>query len=195
MGLYEMIRPEGRPIVPVTWVSVAFTLIMTSLYFSDTKGAIEPVPDGFFDKLTLVTSRLTMIAIAIIVMVMFYEVVARYVFSAPTLWANEMSLWIAAFVFLFAGQYAMQQRSHIRIYVIYDMMPRWAQKTADVISVVLIVFFAFALADAALHKSSELSNGLSLVATPQPFGVAMCSEDGLPIGLGIQPVEARGKAL
>ncbi|MBF9020024.1 MULTISPECIES: TRAP transporter small permease subunit [unclassified Roseobacter] len=145
MGLYEMIRPEGRPIVPVTWVSVAFTLIMTSLYFSDTKGAIEPVPDGFFDKLTLVTSRLTMIAIAVIVMVMFYEVVARYVFSAPTLWANEMSLWIAAFVFLFAGQYAMQQRSHIRIYVIYDMMPRWAQKTADVISVVLIVFFAFAL--------------------------------------------------
>jgi TRAP-type C4-dicarboxylate transport system permease small subunit len=86
-----------------------------------------------------------MIAIAVIVMVMFYEVVARYVFSAPTLWANEMSLWIAAFVFLFAGQYAMQQRSHIRIYVIYDMMPRWAQKTADVISVVLIVFFAFAL--------------------------------------------------
>ena len=76
---------------------------------------------------------------------MFYEVVLRYVFARPTLWANELSLWIAAFVFLFAGQYAMQQRSHIRIYVIYDLMPRWMQKTADVISLVLLLTFTFAL--------------------------------------------------
>ena len=71
--------------------------------------------------------------------------VARYVFSRPTLWANELSLWIAAFVFLLAGQYAMQQRSHIRIYVIYDLMPRWLRKTADCISVFLIWVFAFSL--------------------------------------------------
>ena len=83
--------------------------------------------------------------IAMIVIVMFYEVVSRYVFSRPTLWANELSLWIAAFTLLFAGQYAMQQRSHIRIYIIYDMMPRWMQKTSDVISVSLIVVFFLAL--------------------------------------------------
>ena len=46
---------------------------------------------------------------------------------------------------LLAGQYAMQQRSHIRIYIIYDLMPRWMQKTADVLSVLLIVGFTFAL--------------------------------------------------
>ncbi len=65
---------------------------------------------------------------------MFYEVISRYVFDKPTLWANELSLWIAAFVFLLAGQYAMQQRSHIRIYIIYDLMPRWAQKAFDCVS-------------------------------------------------------------
>ena len=51
----------------------------------------------------------------------------------------------AGFVFLLAGLYAMQQRSHIRIYIIYDMMPRWAQKISDVISVFLIWVFWFAL--------------------------------------------------
>jgi TRAP-type C4-dicarboxylate transport system permease small subunit len=86
-----------------------------------------------------------MIATAFIVLVMFYEVVSRYVFSRPTLWANELSLWIASFVFLLAGLYAMQQRSHIRIYIIYDIMPRWAQKLSDCISVLLIVAFTFAL--------------------------------------------------
>ncbi len=145
IGMHEMIRPTGRPIVWVMLISIAGTLLFTSLYLSDTKGAIEDTPRGFFDILSLVTSRLAMIAITLVVIVMFYEVVSRYVFSRPTLWANELSLWIAAFVFLFAGQYAMQQRSHIRIYVIYDLMPRWMQKTADVISLLLLLSFTFAL--------------------------------------------------
>jgi TRAP-type C4-dicarboxylate transport system permease small subunit len=76
---------------------------------------------------------------------MFYEVIARYVFSKPTLWANEMSLWIAAFVFILAGLYAMQQRSHIRIYVVYDMMPRWGKKLSDSVTVLFIWLFWAAL--------------------------------------------------
>ncbi|WGW05719.1 TRAP transporter small permease subunit [Tropicibacter oceani] len=145
IGMHEMIRPSGRPLVWLMLISISATLLFTSLYLSDTKGAIEQEPEGFFDILSLVTSRMAMIATALIVLVMFYEVVSRYVFSRPTLWANELSLWIAAFLFLFAGQYAMQQRSHIRIYVIYDMMPRWMQKTSDCISVGLICVFTFAL--------------------------------------------------
>lgn len=145
IGMHEMIRPGGRPVVTITLISLGCAVLFASIYLSDFKGAIEPEHDGFFDILSLVVSRMAMILTALIVLVMFYEVVSRYVFSRPTLWANELSLWIASFVFLFAGQYAMQQRSHIRIYVIYDIMPRWAQKTADVISVALICVFTFAL--------------------------------------------------
>ncbi len=145
IGMHEMIRPTGRPLVWATLTAFGASILFSSLYLSDFRGAIEIEPHGFFDILSLITSRMAMILTALIVIVMFYEVVSRYVFSRPTLWANELSLWIAAFVFLFAGQYAMQQRSHIRIYVIYDIMPRWMQKTADVLSVLLIVGFTFAL--------------------------------------------------
>lgn len=144
-GMHEMIRPTGRPVVWAMLGAILGAVIFASLYLSDFQGAIEPKPDGFFDIVSLVTSRTAMIMIALVVIVMFYEVVSRYVFSRPTLWANELSLWIAAFVFLFAGQYAMQQRSHIRIYVIYDIMPRPMQKLADILSVLLIVGFTFAL--------------------------------------------------
>ncbi|SIO12143.1 TRAP transporter small permease subunit [Vannielia litorea] len=144
-GMHEMIRPAGKPIVWVMLVSAFLSILFASIYLSDFIGPIEDKPAGFFDILSLVTSRMAMIMIGLIVIVMFYEVVSRYVFSRPTLWANELSLWIAGVVFLFAGQYAMQQRSHIRIYVIYDVMPRWMQKTADVISVGLIVGFTVAL--------------------------------------------------
>ncbi|WP_254695423.1 TRAP transporter small permease subunit [Oceanicola sp. D3] len=144
-GMHEMIRPAGKPIVWAMLGSLLGAILFGSIYLSDFIGAIEDKPGGFFDILSLVTSRMAMIMIALIVIVMFYEVVSRYVFSRPTLWANELSLWIAGVVFLFAGQYAMQQRSHIRIYVIYDIMPRWAQKTADCVSVGLILGFTFAL--------------------------------------------------
>ncbi len=145
IGMHEMIRPAGRPLVMATLAALGASILLAGIYLSDEVGAIEPQPDGFFDIVSLVLSRIAMILIAFIVLVMFYEVVARYVFARPTLWANELSLWIASFVFLMAGQYAMQQRSHIRIYIIYDLMPRWMQKASDVISLLLILFFAFAL--------------------------------------------------
>ncbi|MDA7426161.1 TRAP transporter small permease subunit [Thalassococcus lentus] len=145
LGMHEMIRPEGRPIVSIMLFTLAGAILAISIYLSDTRESIETEPAGFFDIMSLICSRIAMIMTALIVVVMFYEVVSRYVFARPTLWANELSLWIASFVFLFAGQYAMQQRSHIRIYVIYDLMPRWMQKTSDIISLLLIWFFTFAM--------------------------------------------------
>ncbi len=100
---------------------------------------VEHQPTGWMDRISLAISRLCMAVVAILVAVMFYEVVVRYVFEKPTLWANELSLWMAGFVFLLSGLYAMQQRSHIRIYIIYDMFPRSVQRICDVISTVLIL--------------------------------------------------------
>ncbi|RMD94464.1 MAG: TRAP transporter small permease subunit, partial [Alphaproteobacteria bacterium] len=72
---------------------------------------------GFFDRISVFIGRVTMLLIVLMVSVMIFEVVLRYVFERPTLWANELTLWIAGFVFLFAGLYAMQQRSHIAIFL------------------------------------------------------------------------------
>jgi len=107
--------------------------------------AQEGTNAGAFDRMSLFMGRVTMLLIVTLVMVMFYEVVARYVFEKPTLWANEMSLWLAGAIFLFSGLYAMQQRSHIRIYLLYDMMPRNVQRLCDLFSTALIVGFAFVL--------------------------------------------------
>ena len=145
IGMHQMLRPGDLISVKLTLWSLLGAVVFSAIYLSDTTGMIESKPEGFFDVLSLIVARISMIAIVAVVVVMFYEVIARYVFESPTLWANELSLWIAGFIFLFAGQYAMQQRSHIRIYVIYDIMPRWAQKLSDCISVLLIWVFVVSL--------------------------------------------------
>jgi len=145
VGVHEMLRPEGGIIAKILLLSLFSSLLLAGIYFSDSRGAIEPEKSGLFDVISLICSRIAMISIVFIEIVMFYEVVSRYVFSRPTLWANELSLWIASFLFLLAGMYAMQQRSHIRIFIIYEMFPRWAKKAADTFSVGLIVLFSTCL--------------------------------------------------
>ena len=100
---------------------------------------------GAFDRVSVFIGRITMLLIVLLVGVMVYEVILRYVFESPTLWANELSLWMAGFVFCLAGLYAMQQRSHIRIFLLYDLLPRNVQRACDTISTALIVVFAVAL--------------------------------------------------
>lgn len=97
------------------------------------------------ERFLLGLSRVFMWAPAFIVGIIFYEVVARYVFFAPTLWVNEMSLWVAGGVYMTAGLYALQQRSHIRIFILYDLAPRWVRKLFDIVSFICVAIFAFAV--------------------------------------------------
>ena len=82
---------------------------------------------------------------ALIVLIILYEVIMRYFFAAATLWVNEMSLWIAGGIYLSAGLYAMQQRSHIRIFIFYDIAPVWMKRLFDLLSTLCVAVFAFAV--------------------------------------------------
>jgi TRAP-type C4-dicarboxylate transport system permease small subunit len=99
----------------------------------------------WFDRVSLWISRVTMLFIVVIVLVMFTEVVLRYVFAKPTLWANELSLWLGGMVYLFAGLYAMRERRHIRITALYDHVPRNVQRLFDLIALLCIIGFTVGL--------------------------------------------------
>ena len=106
---------------------------------------IEHERTGPLDLLTWSFSRIAMWAPFFIVLIILYEVIMRYFFAAATLWVNEMSLWVAGGIYLTAGLYSMQQRSHIRIFIIYDLAPLWLRRTFDVLSTVCVSIFAFAV--------------------------------------------------
>lgn len=105
---------------------------------------VEHKQRGWVDAFTWRFSRIAMILPGLIVIIMMYEVFMRYVLELPTNWVNEMSLWMGGWVYLLAGIYAMQQRSHIRITMLYDVVPRWLRKFFDVLSTVLIILWVAA---------------------------------------------------
>ena len=171
------------------WLLLAAS-IAASLYLSDSRGAIEVEPTGPMDILSLIFAKGAMVAIIVMVSVMFYEVVARYVFGSPTLWANELSLWIAGFVFLFAGLYAMQQRSHIRIYIIYDLMPRWAQNLADTVSVLLIWAFFIALVWGGYNEVAAKLGRMETFGTAWDPPIPSTVKAGILIIIGLVALQA-----
>ena len=99
----------------------------------------------WFDKITLLLSHTIKFLISVIVLVMLYEVFVRYILFKPTMWANELSLWLAGVVYLIGGIYAMRLRCHIRIVMLYDIVSRKTQRIFDLISVIILVLYAIAV--------------------------------------------------
>jgi C4-dicarboxylate transporter DctQ subunit len=57
---------------------------------------------------------------AVVVVVTTYEVLMRYVFTAPTTWVHELSIALCAVAFAFGGPYAAERDAHLRISAVYD---------------------------------------------------------------------------
>jgi TRAP-type C4-dicarboxylate transport system permease small subunit len=106
---------------------------------------VEHEVTGWIDRVNIAISRVAMLLVAVIVAIIFYEVIMRYVFEKPTLWVNEMSLWLGGMIYLTSGLYVMQQRGHIRIFILYDVCPRGIQRLFDCLSTLFICIFAAAV--------------------------------------------------
>jgi TRAP-type mannitol/chloroaromatic compound transport system permease small subunit len=71
---------------------------------------------------------------------MAYEVVARYVFNAPTRWASSVSYLTYGSQFMLAAAYTLLKGGHIRTDVFYD---RWSPRTRATIDAVSYLVFFF----------------------------------------------------
>jgi len=57
---------------------------------------------------------------------LFYEVVARYAFDAPTVWAYDLTYMLYGTLFIMGSAYALSKNRHVRIDVFYrSFSPRW----------------------------------------------------------------------
>lgn len=78
---------------------------------------------------------------AVIVPVMLYEVVARYVFNAPTVWAMELAILIFGPYFLLGGPYLLHLHGHVSLDVFrMRLSPKWNRRFELVNYPIIIAF-------------------------------------------------------
>jgi TRAP-type mannitol/chloroaromatic compound transport system permease small subunit len=85
-----------------------------------------------------------------------YEVIARYVFHAPTIWAFDVTYMLYGTIFMLGAAYTLLKGGHIRTDIFYQ---NWSVRTRGTVDAILylllffpgIVFFFWAGLQEALH--------------------------------------------
>lgn len=84
------------------------------------------------------------IGIVIAAGILLNEVVLRYVLNAPTIWAHETSIFLCGVAFVYGGLYCAARDRHIRVVLLYDVLPsHWRRRFDVAISVVCAIAAAF----------------------------------------------------
>src|SRR5690606_14411424 len=77
----------------------------------------------FVNGVSWCASQLASVAAAVLTISMVYEVFARYVFDAPTVWAFDIAYMANGAVFLLGVAYVLREDAHIRIDVLRNRLP------------------------------------------------------------------------
>jgi TRAP-type mannitol/chloroaromatic compound transport system permease small subunit len=71
-----------------------------------------------------------------------WEVVARYVFNRPTIWAYDMTFMLYGSFFMLGAAYTLQRKGHVRTDSFYGAWPPRRQALVDLVCY-LVMFFPF----------------------------------------------------
>ncbi|NVK33814.1 MAG: TRAP transporter small permease subunit [Rhodobacteraceae bacterium] len=114
------------------------------------------------DAVSRALSRVSEVVTLVLVASMIYEVVARYVFSAPTIWAFDISYMCTGTLFVLGAAYALREDAHVRIDFLAQKMPERVRQLVDAF------VFVFLLA--------PIYAGLSWYAVPRAWKAFVTDE-------------------
>lgn len=101
------------------------------------------------DKVVETIARPTSWLFAASTLITVYEIVSRYVFNSPTIWAHEATIGLVAICYLVGGMACLSRDSHIRIGLIYFNTTGNSRRLLDVVNGLMTLVFALAVAYAA----------------------------------------------
>ncbi|WP_422372214.1 TRAP transporter small permease subunit [Hoeflea sp.] len=96
------------------------------------------------DAFSRMLSRIAQFVTVVLVISMIYEVVARYVFGAPTIWAFDISYMCTGTLFVLGAAYALKQDAHVRIDFLAQKMPVRLRRLIEGLVFILLVAPIFA---------------------------------------------------
>jgi TRAP-type mannitol/chloroaromatic compound transport system permease small subunit len=102
-------------------------------------GGLHNAPPGlagfirFVDRISIVSGKIVAWMILPMSLSLVYEVLARYLFNAPTIWASDVSQILYGMFFMLGSAYALQRQQHIRTDFLYG---KWSARTRGVVDAV-----------------------------------------------------------
>ena len=95
--------------------------------------------EACINNLTEYLGRVAAALLILLVLIMLYNVVSRYVFSASSLGLEELSWHIYAAIFLLGLPFALKSGSHVRVDLIYEKLSIKTQALIDLIGSIVFL--------------------------------------------------------
>jgi len=95
---------------------------------------------SFIDALSMKVGHAVKYLIPVLIFVLFYEVVSRYVFNRPTIWVLETSMMIFGSIGALCWGYTLKIGGHVRVDVFYSMLSKRGKAIIDVVLTLLFLF-------------------------------------------------------
>jgi len=113
------------------------------------------------DPISIWSGKLVSWLIIPLIFGLTYEVISRYVFNAPTVWAFDVSYMLNGGLGMIGAAYTLYKNGHIRTDIFYDRWPPRRQGWVNVISYLFLffpgmIFFLVAGLDSAIHSCTIL---------------------------------------
>ncbi len=91
-----------------------------------------------------------------LILVLFVEVVSRYVFNRPTFWALETSKMLLGVIGTWGWAYTLKLDGHVRVDVFYSMLPRRGRAAIDVaLSIAFLLPMLYAMIYAGSRRAAR----------------------------------------
>ena len=94
------------------------------------------------DHISEITGRAVSWLVILLTLVLGYEIVARYVFGAPTKWAFDLSYMIGGAFFMLGEAFTLRHHQHVRIDIFYG---RFSPKVRAGLDLLFYLVFFFPL--------------------------------------------------
>jgi len=109
---------------------------------------------GIIDGISIASGKIVGWFIFPMAFSLVYEVVARYVFNAPTIWASDLSDMLYGSFFMLGSAYTLQRQKHIRTDFIYS---KWSIRTRGMVDSVCYIGLYFPALILFMWVSSEFA--------------------------------------
>jgi C4-dicarboxylate transporter DctQ subunit len=115
-----------------------------------------------------IESSICVLILAFMLVILFYQVVARYVFGVTNAWCDELSRYALVWFGYLSACYAIRHDAHIKIDMFIKIWPRSMRKGVKLFSNVIFLFYVLVVAYYSsvwvygLMKSGAITLGLKL---------------------------------
>ena len=136
----------------------------------------------FMDVIEKIIRILLFVTVAVMVVVMIYQVILRYVFSASNSWSEELCRYLFIYSVMLGAAIAVRRNSHLQIDVLTS---RFSPKLKNIVTIVATVAGIVFLGYLFIYSVELMKTGVKTASAGIP-GVNMAmTYFAIPLGIGL----------